>query len=305
MYEGACGHGPAHQAGETECGPIAQLGVAHGGEVVHRHDAGGPARGRDDEVGAVHHVDRPQEVLDSRDAAVGPGQVQRSGGHGPLAHVHAGGDERRQAPAPPPRHGEGVDVEGAGRQGPQGTLAEAAHPGSRPEQRRGVDGHPQALALGWRCRRHRSSLSHPGAGAGGLSRPLAWRRDHRPRRRSGRRPPAARPGARGRARRRDRRGQHRGRHRPPRPAHQPRPRHRDLHPGGVNNDETRLGPGRGDLGRHGEPRAPRRRGVVPPRRPRPGHPPLPHTTAVRRRHAVARSRRASPAPWGSTSGSSP
>ena len=142
MHEDALGHGPAHQAGETEGGPVAQFGVAHGGEIVHGDDAAGPARGGDDEIGAVHHVGRPQEVLDGRDAAVGPGPVQRPGRHGPLAHVHAGGHERGKETAAAPRHGEGVDVERADGEGAQGALAEATHPGSRPEQGRGVDGHP-------------------------------------------------------------------------------------------------------------------------------------------------------------------
>ena len=52
---------------------------------------------------------------------------------------------------------------------------------------------------------------------------------------------------------------------------------------------ARLGPRRRDLDRHGEPRAPRRRDVVPPRRPRPRHPPLPDPAPRRGRHAVARS----------------
>ena len=142
----------------------------------------------------------PGEPLDGRDAAVGPGQVQRPGRHGPLAHLDAGGDERRQAAAPPPGHGEGGDVEvGHAAKGPQGTLAERPTPvrvpssgvASTATRRRSLSDRA-APAPGEPCT--------PGPGPRALSRPLAWRRDHRPRRRSGCRPPAARPGPRRRAR---------------------------------------------------------------------------------------------------------
>ncbi len=77
--------------------------------------------------------------------------------------------------------------------------------------------------------------------------------------------------------------QRRRRHGPARPAHQPRPRYRHLHPGGHGQSRHRMGRGRRELGGHGRARPDRRRGLVPSRRSRPGHTPVPDRPAARRR----------------------
>ncbi len=70
--------------------------------------------------------------------------------------------------------------------------------------------------------------------------------------------------------------QHRRRRPLPRPARVPRSRLRHLHAGRGPEPRHRLGPGRRDLPHHGRHRALRGPHVVPPRRPRPRHPPVPH-----------------------------
>ena len=56
-----------------------------------------------------------------------------------------------------------------------------------------------------------------------------------------------------------------------------------VHACGARRRGPRLGPARRDVGRHGRPRGARRRAVVPPRRPGPGHPPLAYGPTPRRR----------------------
>ena len=126
---------------------------------------------------------------------------------------------------------------------------------------------------------------HPGERGGHTAEtlPVASGRDRRPGRWSRCRAHAARPRRRGRSRERGGGRQHRRRRRPPRPPRQPRPRHRHLHPRGRHQPRDGLGPRRRDVGGDGRARALRRRAhLVPPRRPRPGDPPLPHAPPAAR-----------------------
>ncbi len=76
--------------GNCERGAVAELGKAHHGEVVDGDDPGGATTRGDDEVGPVDDVGAPHEPLDGRTAEMRPRQVQRAGGHGPLADMDAG-----------------------------------------------------------------------------------------------------------------------------------------------------------------------------------------------------------------------
>ncbi len=127
-------------------------------------------------------------------------------------------------------------------------------------------------------------------------RSVCSRRAGGPVRRRRGRPDALRAGARRPARRHHGDRQRRRRHGAARPPHQPRPRHRHLHPGRHGQPRDRVGRGRRELGRHGRAGAAGRRGLVPPGRSRPGHPPLPHRPAPRRRAAQRGDGRAGPAP---------
>ncbi len=89
----------------------------------------------------------PTNHSDGRTPEMGPGQVQWTGGHGPLADVDAYGHERWKATTSAPGDGEGVHIElGDRRQRTERPLAESTHPGSGAEQRRGVHRHPEAFA---------------------------------------------------------------------------------------------------------------------------------------------------------------
>ena len=181
-----------------------------------------------------------------------------------------------------------------------------AHGGRhRPAGRRRARAAPPAAAA---CRpaRRRAPEGPHGAARSYRPAPRRLRRARGPGRRSGCGPPAAGPGAGRRPGRDHRRRQHRRRHRAPRPAHQPGPRHRHLHPGRPGQRRDRAGgwparPGRSwtTLERLGG------ADLVPPRRPRPGHPPLPDPAAGRGGDADAGHRRDRRAPAGSASGSCP
>ena len=96
---------------------------------------------------------------------MGPESVQGPGRHGPVDHPHMGGHERREQVTSSPGHGETGHVElGTQAQGPEGPEAEHADAGAEPEERRGVDGHPEPAAPQRITGRHPGSLAHRGSG---------------------------------------------------------------------------------------------------------------------------------------------
>ncbi len=263
---GTLGDGAADDVGEHPCRFVAHGRKAHGREVVDGDDPGGVPGRWHHEVRPVDDIGRPGEPLDRGTGDAGPDPVERSSRHGPLDHPDAGRHQGGQEMATPPRHGEGGHVEiGPLPQGLEGAPTEHPDTGAHPEERRGVDGHREPVALLRITQRHPGSLAHRGSGPRSYGGPLAWLDDHRPRRRSGCGPPPARPRPCRHPGRGHSRGEHRRRHRPARPGHLPRPRHGDLHAGADERRRARLGPGRRDLDGDGSARTPRWRDLVPTR----------------------------------------
>jgi hypothetical protein len=114
--------------------------MVHGCEVVHGHHGGGVGRRGDDEIGPVHHVDRPDEAFERRVVVPAPEGVERSGRHGSLAPAHPGGQQGvdQAAPAPADRVGLHLEPRPVGQRA-QRALAERSDAGGLPEQRRRIE----------------------------------------------------------------------------------------------------------------------------------------------------------------------
>jgi hypothetical protein len=159
------GDGPPDQGRELQGGRVAQLGVAHDGEIMDGHHPRRPAGRGDHEVRAVDDVPSPDEPLDGGQATVAPGGVERPCRHGPLVGRDAGGHQGGDSLAAAPADGKGRHVDaGQVRQPGERPDAERPHAGRPTEQGGGVEPDRQ-LALvggGGSLRRHARSLAHAG-----------------------------------------------------------------------------------------------------------------------------------------------
>ena len=143
VHPGPAPKRPPDQLGERQRLTIAELGKPKGGEVVHGDDLRS-ARWGDDEVGAVHDVNRSRPGLDARNVGAAPHRPQGPRRHRPIDDTHARRHRGRKGPSSPPRQCIrcDFDIVSVG-EGSQDTSGEGAHSRRQAEQWGGIEGDPQ------------------------------------------------------------------------------------------------------------------------------------------------------------------